>query len=98
MKFKNVLYEEVPHLTRFAALYGEFRWIDIISPKQTAEIIKLIEDKTISHKTAKDELMVYVADANCKRYFELVHPQNGVEQSDELNTNQSQAPHNNKDQ
>ena len=86
MKFKNVPYEEVPHLTRFAAIYRDFLWMDIISPKQTAEIIKLVEDKTITHKTAKDELMVYVADANCKRYFELVHPQDGVEQPYKLNT------------
>ena len=71
VKFKNVPSSEVPYLTRFASLYGDFLWMDIISPKQAAEIIKLVEDKTITHKTAKDELMVYVADANCKKYFEL---------------------------
>ena len=96
MKFKNVPYEKVPYLTRFAALYGDFLWMDIISPKQAAEIVKLVEDKTITHKTAKDELMVYVADANCKTYFELA--QGSVEQVIELNKKDGRPSHDDPEQ
>jgi Asp-tRNA(Asn)/Glu-tRNA(Gln) amidotransferase B subunit len=46
--------------------------IRLVSPKQNAEIVKMISDGTISGKQAK-ELLTIVIDMNVKQIEELLH-------------------------